>query len=283
MPNIARHLTLITAILLLSSAPTHAAPAFRVCADPSNLPFSNQQGDGFENKIAALFGKALHRPVEYTWFPQRIGFIRNTLKAKQPDNDNAYLCDVVMGYPVGFDQVATTRPYYRSTYAFVYAKQAAGMAGIKTVADIDALDEATRRQWKIAMFDQSAGTPWLIKHGLAENAIPYPSLSGDADKNTAEIIKDDMAAGKVDVAVLWGPIAAYVVSHTPKGRFAMLPLQSEADIRFDFAMSMGVRHGDDERKNQLDQLIGKHAKQITAIMKKYGVPLLDKDGHLLKQ
>lgn len=282
MPNIAPYFAAVVAVLLLSSSPIHAGAAFRVCADPANLPFSNQQGEGFENKIAALFGKTLHQAVEYTWFPQRIGFIRNTLKAKQPDNDNAYLCDVVMGYPLGFDQVVTTRPYYRSTYAFVYAKQAPGLAGIKTAADIDALDEATRRQLKVAMFDQSAGTPWLIKHGWSENAIPYPSLSGDAGKNTAEIIKDDMAAGKVDVAVLWGPIAAYVVSHTPKGRFAMLPLQSEADIRFDFAMSMGVRHGDDERKKQLDQLIEKHAKPIAAIMKQYGVPLVDKDGRLLR-
>lgn len=270
------------ALLLFSICSAQAAEAFRVCADPANPPFSGRQGDGFENQIASLFAKTLHQPLEYTWFPQRIGFIRNTLKAKQPDNENEYLCDVVMGYPVGFDQVATTKPYYRSTYVLVYSKQAPGLATLKSAADLDALDADSRARLKIAMFDQSAGTPWLIKHGLADNAIPYPSLSGDAEKNTAEIIKDDMAAGKVDVAVLWGPIAAYVASHTPKGQFAMLPLQSEQGIRFDFAMSMGVRHGDEERKKQLDQLIESKAKDIKAILKKFGIPLVDKDGKLLR-
>lgn len=270
------------ALMLLLPLSATAAEAFRVCADPANPPFASRELDGFENKIASLFGKALHQPVEYMWFPQRIGFIRNTLKAKKPDNENEYLCDVVMGYPVGFDQVVTTQPYYRSTYALVYSKQAPGMANVKTVADLDALDADSRSRLKIAMFDQSAGTPWLIKHGLSDNAIPYPSLSGDASKNTAEIIKDDMAAGKVDVAVLWGPIAAYVASHTPKDRFTLLPLQSEAGIRFDFAMSMGVRHGDDARKKQLDQLIEAKAKEIKAIVKQYGIPLVDKNGKLIK-
>ncbi len=270
------------ALLLLSVCSAQAADAFRVCADPSNLPFSDKQGDGFENQIAGLFAKALHQPLEYMWFPQRIGFIRNTLKAKQPDNDKAYLCDVVMGYPEEFDQVVTTKPYYRSTYALVYAKRAPGLAKLKSAADLDALDADSRANLKIAMFDQSAGTPWLIKHGLADNAIPYPSMSGDAEKNTAEIIKDDMAAGKVDLAVLWGPIAAYVVSHTPKGQFAMLPLRSEEGIRFDFAMSMGVRHGDDERKKQLDQLIEGKSKEIKAILKRFGIPLVNKDGSLIK-
>jgi quinoprotein dehydrogenase-associated probable ABC transporter substrate-binding protein len=272
----------VAAVLLILSGSAIGAEAFRVCADPANPPFSSRRLDGFENKIASLFGKALHQPVEYFWFPQRIGFIRNTLKAKQPDNENAYQCDVVMGYPLGFDQVMTTQPYYRSTYALVYAKKAPGLAKIKSVADLDALDSETRGRLKVAIFDQSAGTPWLMKHGLADHAIPYPAMSGDASKNTAEIIKDEMAAGKVDVAVLWGPIAAYVVSHTPKGKFTMLPLQSEEGIQFDFAMSMGVRHGDEERKKQLDGLIDSHAKEIKAIVKKYGIPLVDKDGNLIK-
>lgn len=283
MPTIAERFTLALAglaLLLLLPMPTTATEAFRVCADPANPPFASKAQDGFENKIADLFGKALHQPVAYTWFPQRIGFIRNTLKAKQPDNE--YLCDVVMGYPEGFEQVVTTKPYYRSTYALVYAKRAPGMDKVQSVADLAALGSDTRKQLKVAMFDQSAGTPWLIKHGLSDNAIPYPSLSGDASKNTAEIIKEDMAAGKVDVAVLWGPIAAYVVSHTPKGRFTMLPLQSEEGIRFDFAMSMGVRHGDEARKKQLDQLIEGKAKDIAAIVKKYGIPLVDKEGKLIR-
>lgn len=280
MPAIVKRFILIAVVLLLPLPA--AADAFRVCADPSNPPFASKALDGFENKIASLFGKALHQPVEYIWFPQRIGFIRNTLKAKQPDNENAYLCDIVMGYPEGFDQVVTTKPYYRSTYALVYAKQAPGLGKLKTVADLDALDNDIRNRLKIAMFDQSAGTPWLIRHGLSDNAIPYPSLSGDANKNTAEIIKEDMAAGKIDLAVLWGPIAAYVVAHTPKDRFAMLPLQSEEGIRFDFAMSMGVRHGDDARKKQLDELIETKSKEINAIVKKYGIPVVDKDGKLVK-
>lgn len=266
--------------LFLSAPAVHSAEdkAFRVCADPINPPFSERDGGGFENRIAELFAKELHQKVEYTWFPQRMGFVRNTLKARKEDNKQEWKCDVVMGVPTGWEQVATTKPYYTSTYALVYNRRAAGLESLKEAGDLLALPPETLAGLHIAMFDQSSGTDWLHKHGLTLNAIPYQSMTGDASVNTAMTMLEDFKSGKLDVAILWGPIAAYVAQHAPKGAVGLVAMRNEADVRFEFPISIGVRQPDAERKQQLDELIDKNAARIAAILKQYGVPVVNQAG-----
>ncbi len=246
--------------------------AFKVCQDPNNLPFSNTLGEGIENRVAEVMGKALGLPVTYYSFPQRMAFIRNTLRYKLPGQD--YPCDIVMGVPVGFDQVAVTKPYYRSTYALVFAK-GRGLDGVRSNDDFLKLDAALLKKLRIGVYDRSPASDWLARHGLVDNGVPYPILSPDPQQYPGEIIERDLAAGRIDVAVVWGPIAGYFAKRVKTPELAVVPLKSEPGVRFDYEMAMGVRYGEREWKDQVEQLLDSQRAAIVAILQEYGVPLVD--------
>jgi mxaJ protein len=268
------------ASLLMSISPLQAKEnVFKVCADPNNPPLSENKGQGFENKIAEMFAKELGQKLEYSWFPQRLGFIRNTLKAQLPESKE-YKCDVVMGVPTGYDLTATTKPYYRSTYALVYRK-GHGWDDIKAAGDLDRIPAERKSKLRIAMFDGSPGTTWLLNHHLIEQGVPYQTMTADASVNTAQILEKDLLDGKIDMVIVWGPIAGYLVAHNPPGSFEMIPMKSENGLKFDFPISMGVRFPDKARKEQLDGLIERNADKIQALLREYKVPLVDKDGNLI--
>lgn len=256
--------------------PASAEEKFKVCADPLNPPYSTKNGDGFENKIAELFARELGQKVEYTWFAQRIGFIRNTLTAPVNEWDadsDEYKCDIVMGVPAGYDLTLTTAPYYKSTYVLLIAK-GRGWDDIKDAAQLTGLPLQRQEALKIAMFDRGQGTTWLQQNGLLDQGIPYQSMSGDSENNTAMQIDKDLKAKKIDMVILWGPMAAYVSAQSPKNSYTMIPMKSTPGIKFDFAMAMGVRNGDKARKSVLDKLIVTKADKIQAIIAGYNIPLL---------
>lgn len=265
-------LGLISAIALVPTVQAWEGKTLKVCADPNNPPYSDSKGQGFENKIAELLGKELGKKVEYTWFPQRMGFIRNTLKAQLPDSEE-YKCDVVIGLPTGFEMAATTRPYYRSTYALVYAKQR-GWDDLKSAEDLDRLSPERKSKLKMAMFDGSPATTWMLNHHLIEYAIPYQTMTGDATVNTAQTLEKDMKDGKLDMAIVWGPIAGYLQYHNKPGSFEVIPMRSEEGAKFEFPISMGVRFPDKERKEELNALIERKADDILALLREYRVPLI---------
>lgn len=246
--------------------------ALRVCQDPNNLPFSNQQGAGIENRIAEVFGKALGLPVEYYSFPQRLAFIRNTLRYKLPGQD--YPCDIVMGVPVGYDQVSVTKPYYRSTYALVFP-QGQGLDGVKSGDDFLKLDPARMGKLRIGIYDRSPASEWLTKHNLIERGVPYKIMNADPQQYPGEIIEKDLAAGKIDVAIVWGPIAGYFAQRVKAPKLTVVPLKSEPGVHFDYEMAMGVRYGEREWKQKIEGLIETQKPAILAILKDYGVPVVD--------
>lgn len=246
--------------------------ALRVCQDPNNLPFSNLKGEGIENRIADLFGKALGLPVTYYSFPQRMAFIRNTLKFKLPDDD--YPCDIVIGVPVGFDQVSVTKPYYHSTYALVFAK-GNGMDQVTSAEEFLRLDPAKLSTLRIGIYDRSPASAWLNKHQLIEQGIPYKILNANPEQYPGEIIEKDLAAGKLDVAIVWGPIAGYFAKRVKTPALVVVPLKSEPGVKFDYQMAMGVRYGEREWKQQIEGLIESQRSAIQAILKEYGVPIVD--------
>lgn len=264
---------------LFLTAVTFSAMAeekFKVCADPLNPPYSTKNQDGFENKIAELFAKELGQALEYTWFPQRLGFVRNTLKAPLKDTDvesEEYKCDVIMGVPADYDLTLTTSPYYHSTYVLLIAK-GRGWDDIKDPAQLSDLSLERQEALKIAMFDRGPGTAWLQKNGLLDQGIPYQTMSGDDKHNVAMQILEDLQAKKIDMVILWGPMAGYVISESPKDSITMMPMQSTHGMKFDFSIAMGVRYGDKARQEMLNKLIAAKADQIQAIIKSYNVPLL---------
>jgi quinoprotein dehydrogenase-associated probable ABC transporter substrate-binding protein len=252
--------------------PAPPRQAFRVCQDPNNLPFSSTGGDGIENRIAEVFGKALGLPVTYYSFPQRMAFIRNTLRFKLPDQD--YPCDIVMGVPAGFDQVSVTKPYYRSTYALVFARSK-GLEQVRTEEDFLKLDRALLARLRIGLYDRTPASDWLVKHGLVDSGVPYGMLNADPAQYPGQIVERDLADGKLDVAVVWGPIAGFFAKRVKSPELAVVPLRSTPGVRLDFPMAMGVRYGEREWKQQVESLIESRRAEIQAILTEFGVPLVD--------
>lgn len=264
----------LAAAVAAAQEPAPKREALKVCQDPNNLPFSNTQGEGIENRIAEVFGKAMGVPVTYYSFPNRLAFIRNTLRYKLPGQD--YPCDIVLGVPVGFEQVSVTKPYYRSTYALVFAPGPA-FDGVKTGADFIA--RARGGKLRIGLYDRSPASEWLARHNLVDSGVPYPIMSPDPQQYPGEIIEKDLAAGKIDAAVVWGPIAGYFAKRVKSPQLTVVPLKSEPGVRFDFQMAMGVRYGEPEWKRQVEGLLESQRPAIEAILREYNVPLVDDAGN----
>lgn len=267
-----RLLLVVAALLTLQPALALEREAFRVCADPNNLPFSHRNLQGFENKLADLWAERLGLKVEYTWFPQRIGFVRNTLRSKNEHDE--YKCDVVMGVVQGYDQLQTTKPYYRSTYALVYVK-GRGLDDVRSGEDFLNLDAERKARLRIGAFDRTPGTAWLARHGMLRQMVPYPAMSGDPADYPGEILERALAGGEVDAAIIWGPIAGFFAGKVEQVDMVVIPLQSEPGVKFDFAISAGVRRGEDEAKARLEQLMEETSGEIRALLESYNVPLLE--------
>jgi mxaJ protein len=246
------------------------AAALRVCADPNNLPFSNDRGEGFENRLAEMLAADLGMRVEYTWWAQRRGFVRNTLGAGQ--------CDVLMGVPAGFELAATTRPYYRSTYVFV-SRRDRGL-GLRS------LDDERLRRLKIGVqmigddFSNSPPAHALSARGVVENVIGYSVLGDYSQPNPPARVVEAVARGDVDVAVVWGPLAGYFAPRQP-APLDLLPVTPQTDTPsrpFAFDISMAVRRGDDERRRLLEDFIVRRRTDIDRVLAQFGVPRVDVRG-----
>ena len=266
---------LVAALGSAAARPEEARTAFRACIDPGNLPFANTQGEGFENHIAELFARKLGLPVKYYAFPQRMNFIRNTLRYKLPGED--FRCDIVMSVPAGYDQVSATTPYYRSTYALVYPK-GKGLDQVRTGADLAALPGDRLNRLRIGMYDKSPASVWLVKHGLEAQARPYQMMSPDPEQYPGEIIEKDLVEGKIDAAIVWGPIAGYYAKRVRSAELVVIPLKSEPGVKFDYAIAMGVRYGEPEWKASVQKLIDENQAAITAVLREYSVPLVNERG-----
>lgn len=238
----------------------------RVCSDPANLPFSNEARQGFENKIAELVAAELKIPVEYVWFPQATGFLRNTLFAKR--------CDLVMGYVQGDELVLNTNPYYRSTYVLVHRK-GEGLDGVETLAD---------ERLKTRRIGIVAGTPpasTMAMLGLMERARPYPLVVDRRYESPAERMIADIRSQAIDAGILWGPIGGYFAAN-PGEALAVTPLLKETvGPRMAYRITFGVRHQEDAWKHTLNEIISQRQSDIDAILLEYRVPLLDEEMRLI--
>lgn len=244
----------------------------RVCLDPNNMPFSSSQGEGIENRVAQLLGQAWGVPVSYYAFPQRMGFIRNTLRYRLPGED--YPCDIVMGVPAGFDQVATTSPYYRSSYALVFPL-GKGLDSVFSVQDFLALEAGQLRQLRIGIYDRSPASAWLSQHGLQDLGVPYKMLNADPAQYPGDIIEYDLAQGRINMAVVWGPLASYFAKRVKSSTLRVVPMRSEPGVTLEFDIAMGVRHGEAAWRAQVESALKSHRSQIQAILQAFDVPMLE--------
>jgi quinoprotein dehydrogenase-associated probable ABC transporter substrate-binding protein len=240
----------------------------RICADPSNLPFSNDKKEGFENKIATIIGEELKLPVEYTWFPQVTGFIRNTLGAKR--------CDLVIGTGQGDESMLNTNAIYSSSYALLY-KPNSGLDGVDSLFD-------PRLQGKhIGVVAGSPPANLIAKAGLMGLAKPFQLVVDRRYDSPAEDMVKDIRSGEIAAGVLWGPIAGYFAAKGGE-KLTVVPLLKDAKSnRLIFRITMGVRQGDDLWKRQLNDIIRKRQGDIDRAILEFGVPLLDDEGQPVTQ
>src|SRR5262245_28279642 len=195
--------------LVVGKANEDARGVLRVCADPDNLPLSNERGEGYENRIAERLAQDLEQRVEYTFFPQRMGFVRNTLRMRDPATSQ-FKCDLIVGVPKGYELTATTQPYMRSTYAIIFPAKDS-LAAVKTPEDLVKMPRAQRDKLRIGIFQRSPAADWLLRNQMFDQAVSYAQQSGDPHENPASIIGRDIQAGKLDAAILWGPMAGFLV------------------------------------------------------------------------
>lgn len=239
---------------------------FRVCADPSDLPFSNRARQGFENRIAAVIAKDLGKRVGFTWQPQVFGFLRVTLYD--------YRCDVVMGISQGSTRVENSNAYYRSVYAVIYRRHSR-FDGIRNLED---------PRLKGARIGVIAGTPpatILAENNLLDHVHAYELSVNLRFFAPAQHLVRDLEQGKIDVGILWGPIAGYFAKHSD-GKLEIAPLLHEsAAAPMAFSIVMGVRDGEDAWRRQLNAAIAHEQPEITRILESYGVPLLDSRDRLI--
>jgi quinoprotein dehydrogenase-associated probable ABC transporter substrate-binding protein len=240
----------------------------RVCADPRNMPFSDEQGEGFENKLAELFAQKLGKSLAYAWYPQATGFVRNTL--------GAHKCDVIMGFPQGSDIVQSTNPYYRTSYALMF-KSGNGLDGVQTLSD---------PRLKGKRIGIVAGTPpsnYLAASGLMATAKPYPLVIDTRVDSSGQAMMKDLVDGAIDAGVLWGPMAGYYAKQA-NPPLDVVPLTREAGTpTLVYRITMGVRFSDQEWKRSLNRMIEENRPAINAILLAFGVPLLDENNQPIRE
>ena len=264
----------LASLIYLSGAPPLFAQTsdlvdrskLRVCADPSNLPFSNQKEEGFENKIAQLVAKELVVPVTYTWFPQTIGFIRQTLDKKK--------CDIIIGYVSAHELVLNSNPYYKTSYVLIHRQG--------EFDDLKNLDDPRLRGKKIGVI---AGTPpvtILALNDLLDNIKSYHRMVDRRYFSPAEQMIDEISKGTLDVGLLWGPIGGFFAKQASKP-LTVVPLINETKGgRMAYRITFGVRRGEKVWKRQLNRIIRLKQDEINKILSSYGIPLIDESGALIK-
>jgi mxaJ protein len=258
----------LVAVLVADVSRVHSATVLRVCADPNALPYSNERREGFENAVVELVARDLGRSVAYTWWAQRRGFIRNTLRAGA--------CDVLAGVPAGFELTLNTAPYYRSTYVFV---QRAGDA-----APVRSLDDAALRRLRVGVQLVGAdgvNTPpahALSARGIITNVRGYPVYGDYGAPDPAAAIVHAVEAGDIDVALVWGPLAGFFARRASVP-LVVAPLAPPATppLTFAFDVAMGVRRGDRDLRDALDGALARRRADIAAILDRFGVPRLEAD------
>jgi len=265
------HVSFVPLLAMLALQPISAIAAepdsLRVCADPNNLPFSNRAGEGFENKLAEMVAQKFGKVVVYTWWAQRRGFIRHTLKAGD--------CDLVMGVPAQYDIAETTRPYYRSTYVFV--------SQTARHLQLDAIDDPQLRSLAIGVHligDDGNNTPpahALGQQGIIDNVRGFMIYGDYREPDPPARLIDAVEHGEIDVAAAWGPLAGYAAkkSKIPLTVTPIVAGEQFAPQQFQFSVAMAVRKGDHALRDQLNDFISQHSAEITALLQSYGVPLVE--------
>jgi len=239
----------------------------RVCADPSNLPFSNDKGEGFENKLAELIAAKLGEELKYIWFSESSGYVPNAVGNEA--------CDLVMGYAQGTGLIEDSNPYYRTSYVLIYRQDDKDLAGV------DRLSDPRLKGKRIGLFARTPPASILATNGLVANAKPFEVNAGDSATKAAETMIAEIASGKLDAGLLWGPVGGYYAQRASVP-LTLIPLVKEnAGPSTIYGITFGLRPNDPQWKHQINKLIAENEHDIDEILQGYNVPVLDQDGNTI--
>jgi quinoprotein dehydrogenase-associated probable ABC transporter substrate-binding protein len=244
-----------------------ASGLLRVCADPDNMPFSNAEGQGFENKLAELIAEKLDARLEYSWFAEESGYVPNTM--------GRGACDLVMGYAQGTGLIEDTNPYYYTSYVLIYREDDSSLAGVESLAD------PRLKGKRIGFFARTPPSSVLAIHELAANAKPFESHAGESATKAAVTMLDEIATGALDAGILWGPVGGYYAQREGVP-LKLIPLVKEtAGPRTIYGITMGVRPDEPQWKHSINAFIASNEAGINAILQSYNVPVLDEQGNVV--
>ena len=244
-----------------------SAGVIRVCADPDNMPFSNDKGEGFENKLAELIAAKLDDAVDYTWFSESSGYVPNAVGTDA--------CDLIMGYAQGTGLIDNSNPYYRTSYVLIYRQNDPNLAGV------DRLSDPRLKGKRIGLFARTPPASMLALYGLVSHAKPVEVNAGESASKAAEAMIGEIASGKLDAGLLWGPVGGYYAQRSSVA-LALVPLVKEnAGPSTIYGITLGLRPNDPQWKHQINKVIAENEREIDGILQSYNVPVLDQDGNLI--
>jgi quinoprotein dehydrogenase-associated probable ABC transporter substrate-binding protein len=244
-----------------------SAGMMRVCADPDNIPFSNDKGEGFENKLAELIAAKLDDTVDYTWFSESSGYVPNAVGTDA--------CDLIMGYAQGTGLIDDSNPYYHTSYVLIYRQNDPDLSGV------DRLSDPRLKGKRIGLFARTPPASILALYGLVANAKPFEVNAGESASKAAEAMLEEIASGKLDAGLLWGPVGGYYAQRSSVP-LALVPLVKEnAGPSTIYGITLGLRPNDPQWKHQINKVIAENELEIDEILQGYNAPVLDKDGNLI--
>lgn len=264
-PSIVLVLTLLVGLLVVGRS--YAMPVLRVCADPDNMPFSNNKGEGFENKLAELIAERLGDKLEYTWFVESTGYVPNTMGKDA--------CDLVMGYAQGTALIEDTNPYYYTSYVLIAREDDADLKGVETLSDLRLKNK------RIGLFARTPPASILAMHGLTSHAKPFEIRAGKSRAEAAETMIAEIASGELDAGLLWGPVGGYYAQRAAVP-LSVTPLVKEnAGPTTFYGITMGLRPNEPQFKHEINKVLAENEHDINVILQGYNVPLLDREGDVI--
>ena len=256
---------LAIALSLPGSDGARAEGVLRVCADPDNMPFSNEKGEGFENKLATLIADELGDRLAYSWFSESTGYVPNTMGSDA--------CDLVMGYAQGTGLIDDTNPYYYTSYVLIYRQ------GDQSLAGVERLSDPRLKGKKIGLFARTPPASLIAMYGLAGNAKPFEVNADESLSKAAQKMLAEIGSGKLDVGILWGPVGGYYAEQSPVP-LKLVPLAKEsAGPSTVYPITMGVRPNEPQWKHTINKVLAENQAGIYAILEEYNVPVLDENGN----
>jgi len=251
----------------VDGAQSAGSHSLRVCADPDNMPFSDEKGEGFENKLAELIAQKLDAQLEYTWFTESSGYIPNTVGSDA--------CDLVMGYAQGTGLIEDTNPYYYTSYVLIYRQ------GDPNLEGVDRLSDPRLKNKRIGLFARTPPASILAMHGLVANAKPFETHAGESASKTAMAMIAEIAAGELDAGLLWGPVGGYYAQRSAVPLKLVALVKENAGPSTIYGITMGVRPNEPQWKHKINKVLAENQADINVILQGYNVPLLDENGNLI--